>query len=81
LLDAAHQRGGMDIFVTDFTVIQRQDGSLVSYCLWGEGVDYLMPVAEKVVLVRDKAGIVALGEWQRVFEIVGHLMKLTDHYP
>ena len=81
LLDAAHQRAGIDIFVADLMVRKRPDGSLVSYCVWGEGVDYLLPVPEKVVLVREQPGIVAVGEWETVFDIVGHLMELTDHYP
>ena len=44
-------------------------------------MDYLMPAVEKVVLVRKHQGMVPLGEWKSVFEIVGHLMDLTDHHP
>jgi len=37
LLDAAHQRQGIELFVASFSAVQRKDGDVVSYCVWGEG--------------------------------------------
>ena len=81
MLDAAHQRGGIDIYVADFSAVTKPNGKPVSYCVWGEGVETLLPVTQKVVFMREGKGAVALGEWVRVFETVGHLMELTDDYP
>lgn len=80
-LEAAHQRGGVDIFVASLSGAERPGGGLVTYCIWGDGIDSLLPVADKVAFVRDQQGMIALATWERVVEIAGHLMELTDHYP
>jgi hypothetical protein len=82
LLDAAHQHRGIDIFTASFLGVRKKDGEDVSYCVWGDGVDSLLPVTQKVVFMqasREKA--VALGDWARVVEVAGGLMEPTDHYP
>lgn len=81
LLDAAHERGGIDIFVANFSAVTREGSDPVSYCVWSKGVDTLLPVTQKVVFIQDETGAVALAKWDRVFETVGQLMELTDHYP
>ena len=81
LLDAAHKRGRVDIFVANFSAVTRPDGNPVSYCAWVDGVDSLLPVTQKVAFVRTETEAVALGQWKRVLETVGHLMELTDDYP
>ena len=81
LLDAAYRRGGIDIFVASYSAVTKEGGSPVSYCVWSEGVDSLLPVTQKVAFVRDESGPVALGEWDRLFEIVGHMMELADECP
>jgi hypothetical protein len=80
-LEAAFQRGGVDIFVASFSGSERPGGGLVTYCTWGDGIDSLLPVTDKVAFVREHQGMIALGEWEKVVEIAGHLMELTDHYP
>jgi hypothetical protein len=47
LLDAAYQRAEIDIFVASFSAAQRQGGSKVSYGVWGEGVDALLPSCDR----------------------------------
>jgi hypothetical protein len=82
LLDAVHAREGIDVFVASFSAVQKQGGEEVSYCVWGEGVDTLLPVAEKVALM--KAGHdrpVALGTWKHARAVVDNLMEPTEHYP
>ena len=81
LLGAAHERARIDIFVANYSAVTRQDGSPVSYCVWSEGVDSLLPVTQKVAFMRDESGPVALGEWDKVFDIVGHLMEFADEHP
>jgi hypothetical protein len=82
LLDALHQREGIDLFVASYSGVEKSDGEVVSYCVWGEGVDSLLPVTQKVAIM--KAGQerpVALGSWSRVVEVAGDLLEPTDHYP
>lgn len=81
LLDAAHERGGIDVFVASFSPKTRQDGTMDSYCVWGDGVDSLLPVARRIAFVREGPQLVGVGEWDRVSRIVGGLMEPTEHYP
>lgn len=82
LLDASHQREGIDIFVASFSGVEKEGGEIVSYCVWGENVDSLLPVTDKVVIMmHGHQGPVALGCWARVMEVAGALMEPTDHYP
>ena len=82
LLDAAHERGGIDIFTASFSAATRPDGSQVSFCVWGEGVDALLPVTHKVVFMqKGRENKAMFGDWARVIEFAGELMELTDHYP
>ncbi len=82
LLDAAHERGGIEVFVASFSVATRQDGSQVSFCVWGDGVDSLLPVTHKVAIMqKDRENTAYYGEWTRVLDVAGELMELTDHYP
>jgi hypothetical protein len=48
----------------------------------GARADSLLPVAHKVILI-SKPGEdpVAIGDWDRVREVVGGLMEETDDYP
>ena len=82
LLNALHERDGIDVFVASLSAVQKQSGDLVTYCVWGRGVDALLPVAQKVILI-SKPGEdpVAIGDWDRVRDVVGGLMEPTDDYP
>ncbi len=82
LLEALHKERGIDVFVASFSVLQRGDGVLVSYCVWGEGCESLLPETRKVVLMKDgHEGPVALGTWARVMQAAGMLLEPTDDYP
>jgi hypothetical protein len=81
LLNALHQARDIPIVAGSYTAVKKPDGSLVSYCVWGEGVDWLLPVTQKVVLMRKEVGNVALGTWERVHEAAGAWMEPTDHCP
>src|SRR5262249_5905850 len=82
LLDDIHQRQGIDVFVASFSAVQKKDGEVVSYCVWGEGLDSLLPVTQKVAFMRKgRERPVALGHWARVVEVAGDLMDPAEHYP
>jgi hypothetical protein len=82
LLDEIHRWQGTDIFVASFSAAQKADGEVVSYCVWGEGVDSLLPVSQKVAFMQEgRDGPVALAGWSRVLEVVGYPMETTEHYP
>lgn len=82
LLDAVHRRQGVDVFVASYSAVQEQDGRCWSYCVWGQGVDTLLPVAQRVFLMQaGRQGPAAVGDWSRVREVVGDLMEPTEHYP
>jgi hypothetical protein len=62
--------------------VQKKDGDVVSYCVWGEGVDSLLPVTEKVAFMQHgRERPVALGDWARVMEVAGDLMEPTEDDP
>lgn len=82
LLNAAHEAEGDGPFVASFSAVEKEGGELVSYCVWGEGVDSLLPVTRKVVFMKEGGdGPVALGDWDRVRDVAGDLMEPTDDYP
>jgi hypothetical protein len=82
LLDEIHRREGIDLLVATFSAVQKADGETVIYCVWGEGVDALLPVTRKVAFMQaGRDGPVALADWSRVVEVVGDLMEATEHYP
>jgi len=82
LLDAINEKGAIDVFVASYSAVQKRDtGDLVSYCVWTQGVETLLPQAQKVAFVRGENDIPALSRWDRVAEVVGHRMRRTDDYP
>ncbi|MCE9556350.1 MAG: hypothetical protein K8T91_23625 [Planctomycetes bacterium] len=81
LLDALHEKQGVDLFVASTIVVQKVDDSLFSYCVWSKGVNTLLPKTQKVVFFEDGKNMVAAGDWDKVVGIVGHLMEETDYYP
>ena len=80
LLDTLHEREGTDLFVATYTVAQDPTGTFVSYAVWSEGTDTLLPKTNKLFFLRDE-DLVASGDWDKVQQIVGDLMEETDLYP
>lgn len=82
LMDAVHEKEETDLYVGVYNAVQRKTGELVSYCVWGEGVDALLPVAHNVFIMRaGHSQPVAMGSWDRVRAVAGALMEPTDDYP
>jgi hypothetical protein len=82
LLNSLYEKQGVDTYVASFSAVQKNSGDLVSYCVWGNGVDALLPRTQKIVLMRDhEGGPTAIGDWEQVRSIAGSLLEPTDHYP
>lgn len=80
MLEAKFEKEGSDVFVATFSGSRRPDGTLVSHAVWGEGVETLLPEAEKITIVRE-AGIVAIGTFSKVMEVAGDLLVDEGVYP
>jgi uncharacterized protein YtpQ (UPF0354 family) len=81
MLDALHEKDGTDLYVAKYNAVEDKSGGIFSYSLWSDGVEALLPKSHRVLFFRDGQNIVASGEWDHVFQIVGHLMEETDLYP
>jgi len=82
MLDEIYDRELIDVFVANFSGLQREeDGKLQTYCVWGEGVDSLLPKADYIMLP-TKDGLAASGTWDDVADAVGELLQLDNElYP
>ena len=86
LLDQLHAKREKDVFVASYSVIQnKQTGALCSYCVWADGVDALLPRADRLFFMRMKedgeGAIAANAGWEHVCEVIGDRMKATEDYP
>lgn len=81
LLDAIHEKQGIDIFVASLSAIHKKDGELLTYCVWGKGVDTLLPVTQTVVFLKGNCFDPVFADWSRVIETFGDLMEPTEDYP
>lgn len=87
LLDQVHAHTGENLFVASFSAVQRKDtGRIVSYSVWSEGIETLLPETDDILLRRaddatDKISLAAAGSFDRVRDIAGHLMQPLGTYP
>jgi len=82
LIDAIHNQQGVDLFVASFSSLKRGEGELLSYCVWGEGCESLLPESQKAVLMKyGQEGPAALGTWSRFMEAAVRFLTPTDDYP
>jgi uncharacterized protein YtpQ (UPF0354 family) len=86
LLDQLHAKMEKDIFVASFSVIQnKHTEALLSYCVWADGVEALLPRTEQVFFMRmrgeGEGAVVASAAWEHVVEVVGGSMQQTEDYP
>ena len=80
LLDALLDAGELIPFVASFSAIQNEESGVpLSYCVWGEGVDALLPESQFIVFVND-AGLQASGSFNHVANVVGDLMVADESY-
>ncbi|MBL8720047.1 MAG: DUF1444 domain-containing protein [Myxococcales bacterium] len=73
-LDARHERENIDLFVASVSGLQRSDGFPLTWAMWGEGIDTLLPVVDVVMLTRGDdapAEDTFFVPFERVIEILG----------
>ncbi len=81
LLDKLHEIRGEDVFVSSFSVMQHKlSAQRVNYCVWTAGEISLLPRTERVIFGGAGQETV-MAAWDKVVEVVGHLMTPTDMYP
>lgn len=82
LLNALHNSRGEAVYAASLTAVRRDDDSLLSYTVWSEGLEILLPKSQFIVFSDGNSeGALASGTWDRVREVVGDLMEETDWYP
>lgn len=85
LLEQLHTSRGEDVFVSSFSGVQdSKTGHTSSYCVWPRGVPTLLPETEQVFLMGGdpkKPELLAQATWNRVQQVVGHMLKIQDCYP
>jgi hypothetical protein len=81
MLERLHEKKTVDIFVATYNVIKKDNGQLFSYAVWANGARTLLPKTEWVMFLRGKDDLASVVGWDKAEQIVGRLMKPTDHYP
>ena len=81
LLDRLHEKTKQDIFVASFSAMEHKDTKeLTTYCVWSRGVLALLPRTDLIAFVQEGKDPL-MAKWDRVAEVVGHLMEPLDIYP
>ena len=80
LLDRLHAKTNKNLFVATFNVVQDPQGRLLSYAVWTEHVESLLPQTDMVVF-GGMEGEPTMVPWSRAWEEVGHLLEPMDIYP
>lgn len=82
-LEAKFERDGTDIFVASLTIVARDGALPVSYAVWTEGVDSMLPEADALAFVPQGSDSKPwLVRWGDVLELVGADLKaVPDLYP
>jgi hypothetical protein len=83
LLERLHEKDETEIFVASYTAAEKDD-RLLTYAVWTKGVKTLLPKAEWVIFCsvdEEDKGTAAIASWEKVEQVVGHLLKTTNNYP
>lgn len=84
LLEQIHEMDGIDVFVACIKVLEQDDGTIVSCATWAKGVDTLLPKVDWIAFgyVDDQGmKIDAIARWEKVEQVVGHLLQPIELYP
>lgn len=70
-------------FIATYSVLQKKDSSeILSYSVWGEGVDTLLPETDRVVLIKSRDKSEGFVPWGRVLEVMGaDIEEVPGLYP
>lgn len=80
LLGKLHEKTGEDIFVANYGALKDKSGRVITYSVWGDGVDTLLPRCDVVAFMRKGNEPLMVG-FDKVLERVGHLMEPVEIYP
>lgn len=83
MLENKLEKEGVDAFVATYSVLDK-DGKAMSWASWTKGVSHaLLPVTDLVIFgaPEEKAIPTLVVPWDRVREVVGHLMLATEINP
>jgi hypothetical protein len=80
-LDAWHEAEGVDVYVSECSVISKDD-VVQSYCVWAQGVKALLPVTDWVAVVPEgeKSDYLRM-PWAALREISGARMQAAAEHP
>ena len=83
ILDAHFNDRAIDIFVATHQLVQRDGEGMSSYTVWSEGVDILLPEADRVALVRpdNKESDPLMVPWAMAKKHFGPFFEATDYTP
>ncbi len=80
LLDRLHAKTNKNVFVATFNVVQDPQGRLLSYAVWTESAETLLPETDLVVF-GGRESKPSMVPWSGAMEAVGHLLEPVDIYP
>ncbi len=70
-------------FVATYSVLQKKDNEeLLSYAVWGDGVDTLLPEVDRVALIQTPDQPLGFVPWARIVDVMGtEMTEVPDLYP
>ncbi len=82
LLTQLYRNEGENVFIASWSGIRRKaEERIMSYCVWGEGVDALLPETDLVMLPTAES-LGGMGYWNHVREVAGALIqRVPELYP
>ncbi len=84
LLEKLQSKGEFpEQFVATYSVLQKKDTEeILSYAVWGDGVDTLLPEVDRVALIQTPEKPLGFVAWARIVEVMGDDMTVVpDVYP
>jgi hypothetical protein len=80
-LDALYQKQKSDQFVATLTGYKKPGELVSSYAVWTNGVATHLPKADEIIFFSKAPAVKRRVPWQRVLDVVSHLMRPEDAYP
>lgn len=86
LLDALHEKQGVDTFVASVMVMEDRISKDLSFvATWAEGVDALLPRVDRVAFIgagsANEPNMLGMADWTRLEAVLGDLMETQGLYP
>jgi hypothetical protein len=82
LLKKLHEQTDQDVSVARFLLGRDElTREALSYCVWSPCVPALLPHADRVAFMEEEDDPPMFMEWDRVGQVLGHLMEPIGMYP